>query len=1054
MDRFLPVGYELHLNGRAGKYIITDIVGKGASTVAYYADYYCNDGNSSKHIIKEFNPSYISFRRTESGEMKFDTCDENRVENAKERFLSGCYNQIKIRNQIATMNQTPPIEGPFYANNTIYTDVIAYNGATYDAAYKNLSLCDRIKVCLSVAKLVKCYHDAGYLCLDIKPENIFVIPETKELLYFIDFDSVCTKQEIAFGNSISYTKQWAAPEQLTPYAMDEISEATDVYAIGELVFWSVFGRHSTIEEHRGFSVYPFEDTRYDVQNVLMDFFRCTLRTSVNSRCNVMTDVIIKIEKIVDILSEKEYVVSHKLSKQNCIGRETIISEISDSLKINSTLFVTGVGGIGKSTVVKQFFFQNSSMYDIALYLEYDGNIKSTFTNQININTFARNYEESIDEYYDRMLARLQSISNNKKVLIIIDNFSGKISKELSRLLDCQWNIVIVTRTNPLKCNFRIVEIKAITDIKHLYQIFENNLESKVNDEEHIFVNKIIKKIDSHTLVLELIAKQISNSRISIAEAAELVELKGFSNISSEKIDYIKDGEEYYDTISNIILALFDISNLSSECQTILKMISLFDVTGINIGMLCTLMGLESQDGFNQLNREGWAYIEESQVKLHPVIAETIATTAWTDECHKAALRITRSLFEFIKLEDKKEDVPLKMVKLYEFMKKYGNEKIITKIFNQDDPVESVAYKRMLRNDAREPTDLDKLNDYVALSEKFLNNIQNISDLNSNDLYVNLLYCTVMAMPSYREDYILEKAKSLLNDNPYNNGNTILKLYDRIVWIYTERGDFDSAYNEICNAKKFIKRHRKNEYKALYHEILATYYDAKLSGSYNVQTEEEKQILNQLIASINKSIRYISCSKNVYKNTYLAKFLLSKANVLMRSSPAKEVEIEKLHKKVHKLIIKHTLKYSEVRCDYWMSLAWYYTLIKPDYICVMKCIEYSWEIAKHICRTPLDEIDKIVIPLANMCCELEYYDKAEKWLSVGIEMCAEFKDILPYVRKRINLMRYTLEVYYYSSDFEKCRSMIAAIEKENQQYSKFGVSVEIPKDIYEQVYLKQ
>ena len=70
---------------------------------------------------------------------------------------------------------------------------------------------------------------------------------------------------------------------------------------------------------------------------------------------------------------------------------------------------------------------------------------------------------------------------------------------------------------------------------------------------------------------------------------------------------------------------------------------------------------------------------------------------------------------------------------------------------------------------------------------------------------------------------------------------------------------------------------------------------------------------------------------------------------------------------------------------------------------MKCIEYSWEIAKHICRTPLDEIDKIVIPLANMCCELEYYDKAEKWLSVGIEMCAEFKDILPYVRKRINLM---------------------------------------------------
>ena len=82
--------------------------------------------------------------------MQFNISDKNRVIYAKERFLSGCHNQIKIRNQIATMNQTPPIEGPFYANDIIYTDVIAYNGTTYDVAYKNLSLCDRMKVCLSV----------------------------------------------------------------------------------------------------------------------------------------------------------------------------------------------------------------------------------------------------------------------------------------------------------------------------------------------------------------------------------------------------------------------------------------------------------------------------------------------------------------------------------------------------------------------------------------------------------------------------------------------------------------------------------------------------------------------------------------------------------------------------------------------------------------------------------------------------------------------------------------------------------------------------------------
>ena len=90
MDRYLPIGYELHLDGLVGKYIITNIIGKGASTVAYCADYYCDDGNCSKHIIKEFNPNYISFQRTENGKMQFNISDKNRVIYAKERFLSGC----------------------------------------------------------------------------------------------------------------------------------------------------------------------------------------------------------------------------------------------------------------------------------------------------------------------------------------------------------------------------------------------------------------------------------------------------------------------------------------------------------------------------------------------------------------------------------------------------------------------------------------------------------------------------------------------------------------------------------------------------------------------------------------------------------------------------------------------------------------------------------------------------------------------------------------------------------------------------------------------------
>ena len=236
MENLLNAGYVLKAENR--EYRIIDIIGRGANTAAYIAE--CtHDELTDKCILKQYAPH--------------NTDDFGR---GKERFLNAAKQQNKIRQLTALTNQTPPVCHIFEANGTVFSDVAIYNGTALDKL-KELSLQQYIGICLTIAKTAGYYHKSGFLCLDLKPENIFVLQNTPDdtitqLVEFIDFDSVHENDENAEHRVWSYTREWAAPEQTNPYSSSKISAATDIYTIGEIAFYLLFGRHSADSEHRGF----------------------------------------------------------------------------------------------------------------------------------------------------------------------------------------------------------------------------------------------------------------------------------------------------------------------------------------------------------------------------------------------------------------------------------------------------------------------------------------------------------------------------------------------------------------------------------------------------------------------------------------------------------------------------------------------------------------------------------------------------------------------------------------------------------------------------------
>lgn len=643
MDKTLNLGYVLKADGR--EYTIDDIIGRGANTNAYIAE--CNYGaHTAKCILKEYAPHS-------------DKPDD--FERGKERFISAAKQQNKIRQLSSLTNQTPPVCHIFEANGTAYSDVAIFNGNTLNKL-SSLSPLQYMEILLTIAKTVAYYHKSGFLCLDLKPENIFVLQNVAndtitQLVEFIDFDSIHETASDAEQRAYSYTRDWAAPEQINPYYAEKISAASDIYAIGEIAFFLLFGRHSNESEHRGFSRYPFDKCkreyrkytiRPDVRNMFSELFRNTLRSSPSNRYSDIGQLIRILEKIVCEFAKKDYIIPRLPAISPIfVGRESEMKRISEMLSVNRVLFINGIGGIGKSTLVRNYINSKTEEYDAIVYLEYENDFRFTFADgmQIQISTMQRQENETLDEYFERKLKCFKNICADKNVLFVIDNYTDKLNKDLQKILDCEYDTIVVTRRQLPTNSFAVLTVEPITDNSVLYELIELNLGRKIQAKESDCVKEIIDLVQGHTLVLELIARQIAAGKYDFSTALDLIKANGFSKFSDNKIGNYKDGEEVYDTLSALITALFDASRLTDKQMIALKTMSLFDFRGFDTDTIVNIIKTIDIETLKELHREGWLYLDE-RVRVHSVIAETMRNLPWSDTVSdKAVMRLHKNVID-------------------------------------------------------------------------------------------------------------------------------------------------------------------------------------------------------------------------------------------------------------------------------------------------------------------------------------------------------------------------------------------------------------------------
>lgn len=632
MNRYLENGYKFEVEEKKGSFEIKETVGRGASCVVYRADFTDEKEIVTEHILKEYNPKSIELFREETGELTLENEDDGEAfAKGAERFASGYEKQLSIRRIAELKNATSNIQAIYRANGTQYIDMTCFNGQSYNKV-KEKSLYDLLRRMKALIEVVSNYHKAGFLHLDIKPENIYAVPETAEFLMLFDFDSVVEKSNIGSNSVLSYTMSWAAPEQINRMH-SKICETTDLFAVGEILFYQIMGRHSEMKERRSFGEYQFdyesaifENVNPKVYQLLSEVFHKTICTAVDKRFQSAAELLTALENIIALADPKALFIKSSLPEPQSffVGREKEIEEIHNRLENNRTLFVSGVGGIGKSELVKQYAKKYKNEYDAVIFAPYVSNMNMLIADDtaVPVYNLFRYPAEKPKEYIERKWRKLKELCD-EGTLIIVDNLDRDDDPDLNKLLELGCKLIITTRVDFSDYSYEQLDVRTLESREEINAIFNEYYKKPLDETAKVFVREIIDIVDGHTMTVELLAKQMMAGRIDPEKMLSKLKEGGIGDSGKEKVLTGKDGVRSAMRAYEHIRALFDVSGLSEDEVYIITNLSLIPHTGVPTELFHDWCELDGYDGINELVHTGWVRCDKEKdfISLHPVIGD-------------------------------------------------------------------------------------------------------------------------------------------------------------------------------------------------------------------------------------------------------------------------------------------------------------------------------------------------------------------------------------------------------------------------------------------------
>lgn len=323
-------------------------------------------------------------------------------------------------------------------------------------------------------------------------------------------------------------------------------------------------------------------------------------------------------------------VGHNLApRSEFIGREGEIGEIADIFASgDQTVFLTGMGGIGKSEIARAFAKRNREKYRTTVMLSYQGDIvkmmiddRTLIIKGVNRGSANGGQVETDEDYYARKKDALESIVN-EETLLIIDNFDTQEDEHLEDILNLPCNKIITTRVNYEEMGYPTVLVNAMDPEMELLPLMEKMDHRYIKEADRESALKIISLLDNHTYAVSLTASQMKVGHIAPGKMLEMLINEGLSYKTRSTFTRNAGDKK---TAHDYIKMLFDFSTLSERETKLLQYMACTPIVGVDIDLFMELAEIEDFEELRQLIALNWVQedAENNLCRIHMLVRELV-----------------------------------------------------------------------------------------------------------------------------------------------------------------------------------------------------------------------------------------------------------------------------------------------------------------------------------------------------------------------------------------------------------------------------------------------
>lgn len=302
------------------------------------------------------------------------------------------------------------------------------------------------------------------------------------------------------------------------------------------------------------------------------------------------------------------------------GRTEIMSEITALLNEGVSVYISAIGGMGKTEVARNIMQQYANMYSIESGIEYLGWVRYNNHDLRECVKDAFYLKGNVDEAWNAFCNMAQQY--REKLLVVIDNIEHSDGDEYLNKLSCLPCRLLITGRSRTLSSLKVVELLPLSmeECRNVFYYFYRL------DRNNRILDDIIGLTCRLTIMVEFLAKVAQLEEISLQDLYKrLVEL-GFK-LSKEDVlgNHEKLRSEH--TIIEQMCLLFSLCNVKEHDQKILTWISIIPSIPFSKQNAHDWFGIQKNSELRRLFEQGMLEIEQNTKRnnywMHSVIASAI-----------------------------------------------------------------------------------------------------------------------------------------------------------------------------------------------------------------------------------------------------------------------------------------------------------------------------------------------------------------------------------------------------------------------------------------------